>query len=589
MGDNVVRLFSPSALSSIQRCGIDILNNLTPPDKEQYFTNNIDIFKNVVTQEYNTKSILQYEEMPASPQWLWFALCNRGGYFTTLTTLGALLNDSIRHKIKALYMLFYSDGIQLRAVQQCLEQIKIEDDDDTIGCDDTTKKMIRFFYMTIVSILEQRMSIFELDSYVNKTKLHLKYVKPMSETDTAINLAEGYVDETQSDILLFRTVLRLISVFQKYLSLSINAYIFAPGVMHFFFNFFNDKYTILEITDKITFLHQENTALRYFLKAASEVFNISDCSSHSWWDISIPNSYHYSIYSPLCFKVILAPIRHDLSDFSLVKLENIEHALERSRLRGELQLGFVDKHYEVVNIKKATVDQWKELCMYFMAPFMKIQGFPASQPSNGIDVWTQKQSMWIATAAALIFIGPWANMSQMIDESTLKLMPMDIKLFTDPIIKENKRSIKTYDVLLPILINNHQINISGVYGDCMISSQNGHWGHLTKQVLYFFILCKKYPSVKTWLLNVNSMNNKEFVKSLHPLMSTSYNNPAEIKLNILKKMITADDIIEHTAKLLRDIDRDAWTLVKIYIPDANLKPIYSEQVAVDNIADDEFT
>lgn len=574
MEHTVVNLFSPRGLSKIQKHGIDMLKELTPCVKEHCVTNNIDIFKKVVTQQYNTESILQYEEMSPTQQCLWFALCNRKEYFKT----AAIIADenpvlSIHDKMKSLYKLLYSANTRISALLQCLRQINIPEYEDSIGCDLSTKKMIKFYYETIRFILEGLMTKSDLKEYVNKSKISLKYTNRQSKNDDAIFLAEEYVDNTQLDSLLFQTVLRLILIFEKYSNLSFIAYIFAPGVLHFFFNYSNDKYTILEITDRFTFLHQETTDLVYFLKTANEAFNNPGCSSHSWWDISLQSSYHYSVYSPLGIKVILAPIKHNLTNFTLVTLGNIEHALERSRLRGEFQLGFVDQDYQVVNLKNASVEQWEEISMWFMAPFIKMRGLSASYDK---ELWTQKHSMWIASATVLLFIGSWANISEIVEESILKLMPIEIKLFTGPVVEKCSRPIKSHRVLLPITIKNCQIHVSGVYGDCMVTSKNGHWRHLTKEVLFFLILCRKFHVVKIWLLNVNSKNNKTFVRSLHPLLSASYKSPTEVKLSIFKKTITEDYIIEYTARLLKGIEREAWSIVRELIP--NSKPIFSDEL-----------
>lgn len=583
MADTVVNLFSPRALLKIREHGVDILNGRTPPDKDHCFTNNIDIFGYVLTHQYNSESILTYYEMSPTPQWLWFALSNRPEYFSAVIrdTDEKPVASSIYDQIKSLYRVFYSPNTRLSSLHECLKQMNVPECTDSVGCDESTRKMITFFYMTIRYVTEGEMSKSDLKDYVDKSKLHLKCKNRQTKNDNVITLAEEYVEKTQLESLLFQTILRLLSIFQKYLSISVNAYIFAPGVLHFFFNYYNNDCIVLEVTDRFIFLHQETTELVDFLKAASEAFRISDCSSHRWWDVSIQNSYHHSIYAPLGLKVILAPIRHDLSDFGLVTLENIEHALERSRLRGELQLGFVDKDYQVVELKTATIDQWEQITMWFMVPFMKIRGLPASCAK---ELWTQRHSVWIATATVLLFLGPWANISEIIEESILKLMPIEIKLFTGPVDEKRGMPMKTYEVLLPITIKDHQINISGVYGNCMIMSQNGHWRHLPKEVLFFFILCRKFWAVKIWLLNVNSTNNKEFVRSLHPLCSLSYRNPTEVKLTLLKKTITEDCILEHTAKLLRGAEREAWSIVRDLIP--NVKPIFSDELATRSTEDD---
>lgn len=582
MADKPVCLFSPRAISIIQEHGLDVLRNLTHNDSYK-FTNSTDIFQSVVRQEY-TCTNLQHEEMPVSPQWLWFSLCNRAGFFRRVHLQEPIVTGSLCDKLKSIYRLFYthSDYINLDDLVHCLERIVIEED-DTLGCNNDTKKMVRFFYMVIGSILEHKDSILGIHAYMNKTQLYLEYITPRSDTDTEVSLSSAYVEDTGMEILLFHTVLRLISVLKEYYYILVNSYIFAPGVLHYFFYFDNDKHAIIEITDRFTFIHEENNELVYFLKSVGESFYIQDFSSHWWWDTSIINTYHHSVYNKLGQKAILAPIRHDLSDFNLVRIDNIEHALERSRLRGELQLAFVDKDYKVITIKDTFVDKWKELSLYFMAPFMKIQGFPTSYGAKHMEKWTKKHSLWIATAAAHIFIGKWTNMLQLVDESRLNLMPIEIQLFAGPTFKTN---VKTYNVLLPLLVNNHQKYVSGVYGDCMLASQNGHWHHISPEVLFLFILCKKYPLVKTWLLNVNSVNNKEFVKSLHPLMSSSYNNPQEITLDILQRSKTEDHIIEHTANLLKCLDKHAWAIIeKHYMGNANLKPIFYEDIAVDNFAD----
>jgi len=590
MGDSIiVDLFSPRAIAIIQQCSTDILNGLTSeyrtPDGTGQYTKCTDIFKSVVTQELCNANLLQYQEMPPSPQWLWFALCNRCGFFRT-TNFAEPLNDLLAPKIKSLYMLFYSDSehIRIDEVIHCLERLNIEEG-DTRDCDDNMKDMITLFTMSIQSIVQERQSVLtNLQSYVSKDKLGLKYPTPRSEDDTPTTLSDAYVDETPLQILLFNTVLRLVRIFNIFLNIIVTSYIFAPGVLHYFFHFPNDIYAIIEITDRITFIHEESPEVISLFKSVGENRCIPNCSNQDWWDMSVQNLYYYSVYSSAIggISTILAPIRHDLEDFTSVKLENIQHALERSRLRGELQLGFVDKNYNIISIKKTTVTQWEDLSLYFMVPFMKIPGYPAPHPTKFIDKWTQRHSLWMAMAATHTFIGDWTNIAQVLNVSMLTIMPIEIELFTGPIDKSNA---KTYEILLPILIKNQEEHISGVYGDCMIISKNGHWGHLTKEVLCFLILCKKYHAVKTWLLNVNTHNNKEFVKSLHPLMSRSYNNPTEIILNILKKTVTEDDVIEHTAKLLRPIERNAWSMIKGSF-NSNINPLFSERFSFHKIADD---